>query len=103
MGTHINPESDEERVEHTIREIIEANCNSIEKAKLLAKTFNLPSPNSVEELITSIYKELVDKESKMFSPGVMSNSPDRFDGFHSYGLCCRTTKDTGRHPENMDT
>jgi len=103
LGTHINPESDEERVEHTIREIIEANCNSIEKAKLLAKTFNLPSPNSVEELITSIYKELVDKESKMFSPGVMSNSPDRFDGFHSYGLCCRTTKDTGRHPENMDT
>lgn len=103
LGTHINPESDEERVEHTIREIIEANCNSIEKAKLIAEAFGLPSPSSVEELIESIYKELVDKESKMFSPGVMSNSPDRFDGFHSYGLCCRTAKDTGRHQNNMDT
>lgn len=103
LGTHINPESDEERTEHTIREIIEIYCDSVTKAKQLAQAFNLPSPNSVEELITSTYRELVDKESKLFSPGVMSNSPDRFDGFHSYGLCCRTTKDTGRHPENMDT
>lgn len=103
LGTHINPDSDEERVEHTIREIIETNCDSIEKAKKLAKAFGLSTPNSIEELITYTYKELVYKESKMFSPGVMSNSPDRFDGFHSYGLCCRTTKDTGRNPENMDT
>lgn len=103
LGTNIDPESDEERVEYTIREIIEMYCDSILKAKKLAKALGVTIPNSVDELITSIYTELVENDSKKFSPGVMSNSPDRFDGFHSYGLCCRSTKDTGRHPDNMDT
>lgn len=31
----------------------------------------------------------------------MSNFPDRFDGFHTYNLCCRSTQDTGRHADNM--
>lgn len=35
------------------------------------------------------------------SPGVMSNSPDRFDGFHSDGNCCRGTSDKGRHKSNL--
>jgi hypothetical protein len=36
-----------------------------------------------------------------FSPGAMSNAPDRLDGFHSYNLCCRSKQDTGRHKSNM--
>lgn len=39
----------------------------------------------------------------IFSPGAMSNFPDRFDGFHSYNLCCRKIKDKGRHDTNMAT
>jgi Alw26I/Eco31I/Esp3I family type II restriction endonuclease len=35
------------------------------------------------------------------SPGVMSNSPDRFDGFHSDGNCCRSKSDKGRHRDNL--
>jgi len=35
------------------------------------------------------------------SPGVMSNSPDRFDGFHSDGNCCRGISDKGRHKDNL--
>ena len=37
------------------------------------------------------------------SPGVMSNAPDRLDGFHCYNsLCgCRPRHDKGRSPENM--
>jgi Alw26I/Eco31I/Esp3I family type II restriction endonuclease len=31
----------------------------------------------------------------------MSNAPDRFDGFHSFNLCCRGTADTGRHRDNL--
>jgi Alw26I/Eco31I/Esp3I family type II restriction endonuclease len=31
----------------------------------------------------------------------MSNAPDRFDGFHSFNLCCRSKADTGRHKENL--
>ncbi len=103
LGTNINPDSDEERVEYTIREIVEMHCDSLLKARKLAKALGVPAPSSVEKLIADIYSELVAKESKKFSPGVMSNSPDRFDGFHSYGLCCRSTKDTGRDPINLAT
>ncbi len=37
------------------------------------------------------------------SPGVMSNAPDRLDGFHSYNsLCgCRSQHDKGRSADNM--
>lgn len=37
------------------------------------------------------------------SPGVMSNAPDRLDGFHCLNsVCgCRTIHDKGRHHENM--
>ena len=31
----------------------------------------------------------------------MSNAPDRFDGFHSFNLCCRSKADTGRHVGNL--
>lgn len=37
-----------------------------------------------------------------FSPGAMSNAPDRLDGFHTYNLCCRSVQDTGRHKENLN-
>lgn len=40
------------------------------------------------------------KMGKM-SPGAMSNAPDRFDGYHTYNLCCRSKEDTGRHKENL--
>jgi hypothetical protein len=35
------------------------------------------------------------------SPGVMSNAPDRLDGYHTYNLCCRSKQDTGRHKSNL--
>lgn len=40
---------------------------------------------------------------KCLGPGAMSNFPDRFDGFHSYNRCCRSTQDKGRSKENMKT
>ena len=103
LGCNIDKDNDEERAEHTIREIIEKWCDSMQKADALAKALGLCKPNSIEGLIDNIYTELVEKESKRFSPGVMCNPPDRFNGFHSYALCCRTRFDTGRHTENMMT
>jgi len=35
------------------------------------------------------------------SPGAMSDVPDRFDGYHTYNICCRSKEDTGRHKENL--
>ena len=43
------------------------------------------------------------KGKKCLGPGAMSNFPDRFDGFHSYNRCCRSTQDKGRSKENMKT
>jgi len=40
-------------------------------------------------------------EPSVLSPGAMSNAPDRFDGFHSFNLCCRSKADSGRHKENL--
>jgi len=40
--------------------------------------------------------------SKCKGPGAMSDCPDRFDGFHTYNRCCRSTEDTGRHKENLN-
>ena len=65
--------------------------------------FKLPQVTSKAELLKLIKVELIDKESRYFSPGVMCNPPDRFNGFHSYALCCRKEKDTGRHDDNMKT
>ena len=41
--------------------------------------------------------------SKMLGPGAMSNFPDRYDGFHTYNRCCRSTEDKGRSRENLRT
>lgn len=103
LGICIDKDSDEERVQLTIRQLIEKYCLKDSQMYALASYFNLSRPKSIEDLIDMIYKEHVEKESSKFSPGVMSNSPDRFDGFHSYALCCRSDKDTGRHIINMQT
>lgn len=34
-------------------------------------------------------------------PGAMSNFPDRYDGFHTYNRCCRSSQDKGRSKENL--
>lgn len=34
-------------------------------------------------------------------PGAMSNFPDRYDGFHTYNRCCRSTQDKGRSKSNL--
>ena len=103
LGICIDKDSDEERVQLTIRQLIEKYCLNDRQMYALAKFFDLPRPSNVKQLIDIIYKELVDKESSKFSPGVMCNPPDRFNGFHSYALCCRTKNDTGRHTINMQT
>lgn len=103
LGCDIDKDNDQERAEHTIREIIEQWCDSMAKAEALAKAFGLRKPKDIDDLIDLVYTEMVEKESNRFSPGAMCNPPDRFNGFHSYALCCRTRFDTGRHTENMQT
>lgn len=94
---------DLEQTEYTIREIVKIFCDEQADRNAISKILHIPSLPTSEKLIDYIYSELVDKQSKFFSPGVMSNPPDRFEGYHSDGLCCRERTDKGRHSENMKT
>jgi Alw26I/Eco31I/Esp3I family type II restriction endonuclease len=48
-----------------------------------------------------IEREFRKEKNSLLSPGVMSNAPDRLDGFHSYNKCCRSKEDKGRSKENL--
>ena len=83
---------------------LEAKKNEQKTINFFANTLkiNIPIP-SIKELREYLYKNHtnISQKGKMLSPGVMSNPPDRFDGFHTYNACCRKEKDTGRHDNNM--
>jgi Alw26I/Eco31I/Esp3I family type II restriction endonuclease len=91
------------RYEKNIFEIIDELPNELDK---WLKIFNHKS--SMEKITNYFdFKKWVEdsqvkNSSKSFlSPGVMSNAPDRFDGFHSDGNCCRSESDKGRHKDNL--
>jgi Alw26I/Eco31I/Esp3I family type II restriction endonuclease len=75
----------------------------IDECKLFCEVFNISIEfKELPELIDYIQKEYIDKEKRGYvSPGVMSNSPDRLDGFHSYNSDVRDVCDTGRRKENL--
>ena len=58
---------------------------------------------SLSELMILVERHCRNGFAKLTSPGAMSNFPDRYDGFHSYNKCCRSTQDKGRSPENLRT
>ena len=75
-------------------------------ARIFASVFPELGPTEgadADELKARVEEKLVRTESRRFSPGVMSNAPDRLDGFHTYNLCCRSGQDTGRSRENLRT
>lgn len=55
----------------------------------------------IETWLSWLEKSYIPSELRTLSPGVMSNPPDRFDGFHSFNRCCRSTADKGRSRENL--
>lgn len=62
--------------------------------KIFAVPTNLQSKSSVIQFIK-------ENRKTRLSPGVVSNPPDRLDGFHTYNACCRSKEDTGRHAPNL--
>lgn len=56
---------------------------------------------NIESFIEWLVGHYIPAEPALLSPGAMSNAPDRFDGFHSFNLCCRGSADTGRHESNL--
>lgn len=62
------------------------------------KNFNLGLDKPTELMIEKVFRK---EKISLLSPGVMSNAPDRLDGFHSYNKCCRSKEDKGRSKENL--
>jgi bsaI len=58
-------------------------------------------PHDLDAWTSWIENNYIPKEPSMLSPGVMSNAPDRLDGFHTFNRCCRSTADKGRSKENL--
>ena len=58
-------------------------------------------PDSVTRNKESYLEYIQNNRRSRLSPGVMSNPPDRLDGFHTYNACHRSEEDTGRHGANM--
>lgn len=96
-------ELDIEQTEYTIGEIIDTFCDNVEWLKIMCSILHIPEFTDKSSAIQYVYSNLVAKQSGMLSPGAMSNPPDRFDGYHSDGLCCREHTDKGRHTDNMKT
>lgn len=94
---------DLEQTEYTIREIVENFCDTQADRDAMSSILHIQSFTNNKQMIEYIYSEMVSKQSGMFSPGAMSNPPDRFEGYHSDGLCCREHTDKGRHSDNMKT
>lgn len=65
----------------------------------LVQIFHIPSDIKVESGSITSYIKL--HCVNQLSPGVMSNPPDRLDGFHTYNACHRKIEDTGRHSGNL--
>lgn len=97
FGTRLN------QADYTIKEIIRLFCKNTDDLKSIAEIFKIKSFKDSDDLIRQIYAIHVARCSRKLSPGAMSNSPDRFDGYHSDGLCCRQFTDKGRHTDNMKT
>jgi hypothetical protein len=52
--------------------------------KCFVKNFNLDLATPTELEIEKVFRK---EKISLLSPGVMSNAPDRLDGFHSYNKC----------------
>lgn len=71
-----------------------------------AKTFDglgiiFGIPDTIKKDEKEYLGYILENRKGRLSPGAMSNPPDRFDGYHSYNLCCRSKEDTGRHKDNL--
>ena len=60
-----------------------------------------PYSATKDEIINALEIACRKGEKKLLGPGAMSNFPDRYDGFHTYNRCCRSSQDKGRSKENL--
>ena len=85
----------------TLEEVME-NINDLYNQNGLKKVINLFGLDIADLSLEKIQENFKVHKLGFLSPGVMSNAPDRLDGFHSYNKCCRAKEDKGRSKENLN-
>lgn len=75
----------------------------IDKCKLFCEIMGIKNEiDNLDTLKRILQKEYIEAEKNPYvSPGAMSNSPDRLDGYHSYNADIRDIIDTGRSKDNL--
>lgn len=92
LGVEINPFT------LSIFDIVDKYGTTTDKLNAIKSAFKIESCTATKATLADyIFKNCASR----LSPGVMSNSPDRLDGFHSDGNCCRGISDKGRHKDNL--
>ena len=77
-------------------------CHTQVASYLISKgSLDLSVTASKDEIINRLEYACRKGSKKCLGPGAMSNFPDRFDGFHTYNRCCRSSQDKGRSKENL--
>lgn len=83
---------------------LERHIPQSEVASFLIKIGGLninPNNTTKPEVINALEFACRKGGKKCLGPGAMSNFPDRYDGFHTYNRCCRSSQDKGRSKENL--
>jgi len=84
--------------------IIQSGIRKNDLAKYLINKGELnlnPATATKDEIIDALEFACRKGNKKLLGPGAMSNFPDRYDGFHTYNRCCRSSQDMGRSKENL--
>jgi Alw26I/Eco31I/Esp3I family type II restriction endonuclease len=81
----------------SIYELFKNNENHTDR---LIEIFEFNAEKDINSEIQRLIEECKDGK-KTLGPGVMSNFPDRIDGYHTYNRCCRSKEDKGRHADNL--
>lgn len=85
-------------------ELINSGVKKVTIAQFLISKGELdlnPATASKDEIIDALELACRKGNKKLLGPGAMSNFPDRYDGFHTYNRCCRSSQDKGRSKENL--
>lgn len=85
----------------TLKEVL-TSIDKLYEQDGLKKVVKLFGLNLIDLSLEKIQESFMAQKLSLLSPGVMSNAPDRLDGFHSYNKCCRAKEDKGRSKENLN-
>ena len=94
-----------DHIEDIWDDLVEKNYPESEIADFLIDKGGLKLKNTdkKDEIICALELACRKGDKKCLGPGAMSNFPDRFDGFHTYNRCCRSSQDKGRSKSNLKT